>query len=83
MIWGLDEFLLMEIANPGCVFGQLDLVCLNCNCSLRPSLMMVMSWVISVRTAVNCNRYPEHLTGVGIFDILWRDNGNQNQCSWK
>ena len=35
MIWGLDEFLLMEIANPGCVFGQLDLVCLNCNCSFE------------------------------------------------
>jgi len=35
MIWGLEEFLDMEIANPGCVFGQLDLVCLKCNCAFE------------------------------------------------
>ena len=33
MIWGLDEFLDMEAVDPGCVFGQLDIVCVNCNCS--------------------------------------------------
>jgi hypothetical protein len=33
MIWGLDEFLELEAVDAGCVFGQLDIVCVKCNCS--------------------------------------------------
>ena len=33
MIWGLDEFIELESMDPGSVFGQLDLLCGECNCS--------------------------------------------------
>ena len=33
MIWGLEDFLEIEMVDPGSVFGQLDIVCDKCNCS--------------------------------------------------
>jgi hypothetical protein len=33
MIWGLEDFLDLETIDPRVVFGQLDIVCIKCNCS--------------------------------------------------
>jgi Zn finger protein HypA/HybF involved in hydrogenase expression len=32
MNWHLEDFLMMESFDPGSVFGQLDIVCEECNC---------------------------------------------------
>jgi len=32
MNWHLEDFLVMECIAPGLIFGQLDIVCENCNC---------------------------------------------------
>ena len=32
MIWHLEDFLVMESIEPGSVFGQLEIVCIECNC---------------------------------------------------
>jgi len=32
MNWHLEDFIIMEAVEPGMFFGQLDLVCMECNC---------------------------------------------------
>ena len=32
MNWHLEDFIIIEAVEPGMIFGQLDLVCLECNC---------------------------------------------------
>ena len=32
MNWHLEAFLMMECLEPGIIFGQLDIVCEDCNC---------------------------------------------------
>jgi hypothetical protein len=32
MNWHLEDFIIMEAVKPGMIFGQLDLVCMECNC---------------------------------------------------
>jgi Zn finger protein HypA/HybF involved in hydrogenase expression len=32
MNWHLEDFILLESVEPGLVFGQVDIVCVECNC---------------------------------------------------
>jgi len=32
MNWHLEDFIIIEAVEPGMIFGQLDLVCMECNC---------------------------------------------------
>lgn len=32
MNWHLEDFIVMESIEPGIIFGQLDIVCEDCNC---------------------------------------------------
>ena len=32
MNWHLEDFLIMESIEPGMIFGQLDIICSECNC---------------------------------------------------